>query len=119
MNRLQRLLAWVRRGRTAVIGVPYAWLLVFFLFPFLILAKISVSEMETVQFKDIITFKEGLLQLTLKLSNYQFMAQDALYVKSYIASLKYAGATTLLCLFIGTPSPTSWRAPSRRRSPRC
>ncbi|EHR71485.1 ABC-type spermidine/putrescine transport system, permease component I [Burkholderiales bacterium JOSHI_001] len=103
MNPLQRFLAWARRGRSAVIGVPYLWLLVFFLFPFLILAKISVSEMETVQFKDIITFKDGLLQLTLKLSNYQFMAQDALYYKSYIASLKYAGATTLLCLAIGYP----------------
>ena len=41
-------------GRSAVIGVPYLWLLVFFLFPFVIVFKISVSEMETVQFKDLI-----------------------------------------------------------------
>ena len=44
-------------GRTAVIGVPYLWLLVFFLLPFLIVLKISVSEMETVQFKDLITLQ--------------------------------------------------------------
>ena len=47
---------WARRlftGRSAVIGVPYAWLLLFFLLPFLILAKISVSEMEAVVFKDL------------------------------------------------------------------
>jgi putrescine transport system permease protein len=37
-------------GRHAVIGVPYLWLLVFFLFPFFIVLKISISEMEAVQF---------------------------------------------------------------------
>lgn len=90
-------------GRQAVIGVPYAWLLLFFLFPFLILVKISVSEMETVNFKDLVTFKEGLLQLTLKLSNYVFMTEDALYIRTYFASLKYAAATTVLCLAVGYP----------------
>jgi putrescine transport system permease protein len=90
-------------GRSAVIGAPYLWLLVFFLFPFVIVFKISVSEMETVQFKDLITLQDGVLQLTLKLSNYVFITQDALYLKTYLASLKYAAATTLLCLAIGYP----------------
>ena len=90
-------------GRTAVIGLPYAWLLVFFALPFLILVKISVSEMENVTFKDLISYKDGLLQLQLKLSNYVFITQDALYYKTYIASLQYAAATTLLCLAIGYP----------------
>jgi putrescine transport system permease protein len=97
---------WARRlftGRSAVIGVPYAWLLLFFLLPFLILAKISVSEMENVVFKDLITYKEGLLQLQLKLSNYVFITEDALYYKTYLASLQYAAATTALCLAIGYP----------------
>ena len=89
---MKRLAPRWLRGRHAVIGVPYAWLLLFFLFPFLILVKISVSEMETVTFKDLITFKEGLLQLTLKLSNYVFITEDALYIKTYLASLKYAAA---------------------------
>ena len=90
-------------GRTAVIGAPYVWLLVFFLLPFLILVKYSVSEMEQVQPKDLIVFKEGLLQLTIKLSNYVFITEDNLYVKTYLASLKYAAATTVLCLMIGYP----------------
>lgn len=94
---------WLPGGRATVIGLPYAWLLVFFLLPFLILAKISVSEMETVVFKDLITYKEGLLQLTIKLGNYVFMTQDALYLKTYLASLQYAAATTVLCLLIGYP----------------
>jgi len=106
--RSQSFLARLRKskllsGRTAVIGVPYAWLLVFFLLPFLIVMKISVSEMETVHFKDLLTYKDGLLQLTLKLSNYEFIAEDPLYFKTYLASLKYAAITTLLSLLIGYP----------------
>ena len=91
------------RGRNAVIGVPFAWLAVFFLLPFLIVVKISVSEMETVTFKDLITWKDGLLQLTLKLSNYLFLVQDDLYLRTYLSSLKYAAVTTVLCLAIGYP----------------
>ena len=94
--------AWLA-GRTGVIAVPYGWLLLFFLLPFLILAKISVSEMETVVIKDLLTFKEGLLVLSLKLSNYVFITQDDLYFKTYLASLKYAAVTTVMCLAIGYP----------------
>ena len=91
------------RGRTAVIGIPYLWLLVFFMLPFLIVLKISVSEMETVTFKDVLTFKEGVLALSLKLSNYVFITQDDLYFKTYLSSLKYAAVTTVLCLALGYP----------------
>ena len=90
-------------GRSTVIGIPYGWLLLFFLLPFLILAKISVSEMENVVFKDLVTYKDGLLQLQLKLGNYVFIGQDPLYVRTYLASLQYAAATTVLALFIGYP----------------
>jgi putrescine transport system permease protein len=94
--------AWLT-GRVAVIGVPFAFLLAFFLFPFFIVGKISVSEMEAVTFKDVLTLVDGVLQLTIKLSNYVFITQDALYFKTYIASLQYAAATTVLCLLIGYP----------------
>ena len=99
MDRLRRLFS----GRGAVIGVPYAFLLLFFLLPFFIVFKISVSEMEAVTFKDLLTLKEGVLQLTVKLGNYVFITQDALYFKTYLASVKYAAATTVLCLAIGYP----------------
>lgn len=89
-------------GRT-VIGVPYLWLLLFFMLPFLIVVKISVSEMETVAFEDLITWTDGILQLRFKLGNYLFITQDDLYFKTYLASLKYAGITTALCLLIGYP----------------
>ena len=92
-----------RNGRWAVIGAPYLWLLLFFMLPFLIVLKISVSEMETVTFKDVLTFKEGVLALSLKLSNYASLVQDDLYFLTYVSSLKYAAITTLLCLLIGYP----------------
>ena len=92
-----------RPGRWAVIGMPYAWLLVFFLLPFLIVVKISVSEMETVTFKDMLTLQDGVLQFTARLSNYVSITQDDLYFKTYISSLKYAAVTTVLCLAIGYP----------------
>jgi putrescine transport system permease protein len=101
--KLARRLAFLRQGRTAVIGVPYVWLLVFFLLPFLIVLKISVSEMEAVRFKDLITWADGKLQLSLRLENYLFITQDDLYFKTYLSSLKYAGVTTLLCLGLGYP----------------
>ena len=90
-------------GRTLVIAVPFLFLLLFFLFPFFIVGKISVSEMETVTFKDVLTYKDGVLALALKLSNYIFITEDALYFKTYLASIKYAAATTVLCLLIGYP----------------
>jgi putrescine transport system permease protein len=90
-------------GRWAVIGIPYFWLLLFFLLPFLIVLKISVSEMESVRFKDVLTFNDGVLALSLKLSNYVSLVQDDLYFLTYLSSLKYAAVTTVLCLAIGYP----------------
>ena len=92
-----------RRGLWAVVGLPYFWLVMFFLLPFLIVLKISVSEMETVNFKDVLTWKDGVLALSLKFSNYASLVQDDLYFLTYVSSLKYAAVTTVLCLFIGYP----------------
>jgi putrescine transport system permease protein len=100
------LLGWLAgllSGRRSVIGIPYVWLLVFFLFPFLIVMKISVSEMENVHFKDLITVSDGVINLSLKFSNYIYITQDDLYFSTYLSSLKYAAVTTVLCLAIGYP----------------
>ena len=99
----RRALALRVPGRKVVIGIPYLWVLLFFMAPFLIVLKISVSEMDGVRFKDVLTFTDGLLRLTLKLSNYAFVTQDDLYFKTYLSSVKYAAVTTVLCLAIGYP----------------
>jgi putrescine transport system permease protein len=92
--------AW---GRWAVIGVPLAFLLMFFLLPFLVVLKISVSEMVNVDFNPLISWTEGVLQLKLRFANYLFIAEDDLYFKTYLSSLKFAAVTTLICLFIAYP----------------
>jgi putrescine transport system permease protein len=90
------------RGR-AVIGVPYAWLLLFFLLPFVIVLKISVSEMDIASVKDVLTLENGKVALNLKFDNYLTLLHDDLYLLTYLSSLKYAAVTTVLCLALGYP----------------
>ncbi|MBY0236528.1 MAG: ABC transporter permease subunit [Burkholderiaceae bacterium] len=100
---LPAALSKLLRGRSVVIGIPYAWLLIFFALPFLIILKISVSEMETVHFKDLTSYTDGVFHIAIKTANYLFITQDDMYVRAYLISLKYAAATTLGCLLIGYP----------------
>lgn len=98
-------------GRGFVIGVPYAWLLLFFLLPFLILLYISFVDMgsDIHPFKPIWDAETGILQL--KYENYISIFRDnegggwleTLYVEAYLRSLWYALCTALLCLLIGYP----------------
>ena len=91
------------RGRIPVIAIPYAWLLVFFLLPFLVVMKISVSEMEGATSSSLVSMQGGHLAFNLHFGNYLLLVQDALYFTTYVSSLKYAAVTTLLCLAIGYP----------------
>ena len=105
--------AW---GRTAVIGVPMTFLLLVFLLPFLVVFKISVSEMDTVFFKDIFSLRDDVVVLTLKFGNYISLTQDSLYLNAYLSSLKIAGITTLICLAIAYPFAYFMaRSPADRR----
>ncbi len=99
-------------GRRFVIGVPYIWLLLFFVLPFLILLRISVTDMGTGidPFAPIIDTAAGSWRLVLRLQNYLSIFSDGavsggntIYVDAYLTSLKYAALTTLLCLVIGYP----------------
>jgi len=88
-----------------VIGVPYFWLLLFFLAPFLIVANYSVSEMGAIRAEDIASVSDGAIKLVMKYTNYQRLwpTQDTLYLYAYWASIKYAFVTTFFCLLIGYP----------------
>ena len=100
-----RLTGWIRMlgGRGSVIGVPYLWLLIFFLLPFLIVARISLSSMDGALVSELIHWTETELTLTVRLGNYQLLFTDDLYISTYGLSLLYAGVTTLVCLAIGYP----------------
>ncbi len=96
-------------GRRFVIGVPFAWLLVFFFLPFLILVYISFVDMgESIHpFKPL--WENGLLHL--KYENYWSIFKtewdaalfQTLYIEAYFRSIWYAFVTALLCLLIGYP----------------
>ena len=99
-------------GRRFVIGVPYLWLLLFFVFPFLILLRISVTDMGTGidPFAPIVDTAAGSWRLVLRLQNYLSIFSDGtssvghtIYVDAYTTSLKYAALTTVSCLVIGYP----------------
>jgi putrescine transport system permease protein len=101
-----RLRGWRRSGRTAVMGVPTLWLLLFFLVPFLIVFKISVSEarLGMPPYEPLFTWIQAqAVQLKLNFANYAFLWEDALYRNAYLNSLLTAGVSTLLCLLIGYP----------------
>jgi len=91
------------RGGRVVVGIPYAWLLLFFALPFLIVLRISLAEMEAVRVGDIVSYVDGTLSLKLRLANYLFLGEDDLYLRAYLSSLRYAALTTVGCLAIGYP----------------
>ena len=99
-------------GRRFVIGVPYVWLLLFFVVPFLILLRISVTDMGSGvdPFAPLIDTSGDAWRLMLEFKNYIAIFSDGnggggqtIYVDAYKTSLKYAALTTLLCLLIGYP----------------
>ena len=106
----------LRPGRRWVIGVPFVWLLIFFVVPFLILLRISVTDMGNGvdPFAPVIQAIEGSLHISLKYQNYLSIFEQAndqgvmtvgetIYMLAYLTSVKFALWTTILCLFIGYP----------------
>ena len=92
-----------RFGRTLVIGVPMAFLLIFFAMPFVVVFKIGISDMDGVRVKDLTLWADGIWTLQVKFSNFMTVVQDDLYIRAYLSSIKYAAITTAICLFIGYP----------------
>jgi putrescine transport system permease protein len=103
MNKLARFFQSLTSGKLTVIGIPMGWFILLVAIPLLIVMKISLSEMEATSVSNMISWTNGLPTLKLNFANYQFIFSDALYVKTYISSIKYALLTTLICLGIGYP----------------
>src|ERR1700691_6016039 len=93
-----------------VVRFPYAWLVAFFLVPFLIVLKISLSQTAIAQPPYIPVFDLaagwqgiGSFFAGLSFDNYAFLGSDPLYLLSYVKSLEIAAFSTLLLLIIGYP----------------
>ena len=93
-------------GRATVIGIPFVWLLAFFLIPFVIVLKISFAEAEIAQPPYTPLFEwieQQYLEIKVNLGNYRYLIEDALYWKAYLNSVKIAAISTLICLLVGYP----------------
>src|SRR5262245_7945128 len=95
--------------RLAIV-VPYLWLAAFFLVPFLIVLRISVSQTALAQppytpVLDLAAGLDGLKEFLAGLSfdTYALIASDPIYLLSYLKSLEIALISTAVLLLIGYP----------------
>lgn len=106
----------LRLGKRFIIGVPFVWLLIFFVVPFLILLRISVTDMGNGvdPFAPLMETVDGVLRIMLKYQNYLSIFEEVddsgavlfgqtIYIEAFLTSVKYAFWTTVLCLSIGYP----------------
>jgi putrescine transport system permease protein len=99
-------------GQRLVIAVPYLWLLIFFLVPFLIVLKISFAEFSPLgrpPYEPIFDFslfewsEQGALQIKMLIGSYFYLFNEPLYVSSWLYSIKVAFFSTVFCLMLGYP----------------
>ncbi len=100
-----------RRDRSGLAALaPFLWLGVFFLFPFLLVAKLSLSEtaLSIPPYAPRLDWSQGWAGLQaflrgLDLEAYARLPADRLYVVAYLSSLKFAAVATLILLLLGYP----------------
>src|SRR4051794_40998944 len=108
-------------GMRLVVLIPYVWLVCFFLVPFLIVLRISLSQTAIAQppyvpVLDPAAGLGGLMEFirALGLHNYLMLGRDPLYLFSYLKSLEIAAVSTALLLVTGYPVAYGMaRAPRR------
>ena len=111
-------------GRWLIGALPYLWLIAFFLVPFLIVLKISLSQTAIAQppytpTLDLAAGWEGLKAFLgqLSFSTYGLLLQDDIYLLSYLKSLQIAALSTLALVVIGLPIAYGMaRAPARTQA---
>jgi len=119
VNHLMQLL--YRHGRGLIVAIPWLWLALFFVLPFLFALKISLSEPQLAQppyldwIRDV---DDGLVTIKINFYTYLLLLEDSLYVDALLSSLKVAALSTLLCVLIGYPMAYAIaRAPENYRLP--
>ncbi|QWK79007.1 ABC transporter permease subunit [Ochrobactrum sp. BTU1] len=105
---MQKLIASITSR--LVIAVPYLWLLIFFLVPFFIVFKISLSEvtMAIPPYQPVIDLTQGLSLAwervkQLSVDNYLWLMDDPLYYMAYLSSVRIAAISTFLTLLVAYP----------------
>ena len=88
------------------IGIPYLWLIIFFLVPLFIVFKISLSEtaIQMPPYNPVFDGVDTAEKLkSLSFSNYVWLTEDPLYYRAYLSSIFIAGASTFLTLLVAYP----------------
>jgi putrescine transport system permease protein len=93
-----------------VIIVPYAWLLLFFLAPFFIVFRISLSTTAIAipPYEPVFSLADGWSGFwakvaTFSFDNYGYLTDDPLYFNAYVSSVAIAAISTFLMLLIAYP----------------
>jgi putrescine transport system permease protein len=104
---LQRFMRLVQENfRRIIIAVPLVWLVLFFLAPFFIVAKISLAELKIASppFTPMIEWLDGgIITIRLVFDNFAYILEDSLYFDTYVNSLKISITSTIICLLLGYP----------------
>jgi len=97
---------WLPSGKGWAIGLPFVFLLVFFMVPFLMVLKISFAEstMDVPPFTHLLALEHDKLAISLNFESYRTILEDDIYLAAYVSSVKVAFFTTLLCLLVGYPT---------------
>ncbi len=82
-----------------VIGLPYVWLILFFLLPFLIVVAMSVATNTPTA----PPFSFGGEHPLVNLGAYERVVTDGLYLRAFLTSISNALVAAVLCLLIGYP----------------
>jgi putrescine transport system permease protein len=93
-------------GRGLVVVWPYLWLMLFFVVPFVIVLKISFSDIDLAipPYKPLWEWDgKNALAIKLNFNNYAFLFTDPLYIDAFLNSIKVAFVSTVFCLLIGYP----------------
>ncbi|MGC1822533.1 MAG: ABC transporter permease subunit [Pseudolabrys sp.] len=107
----------------AVVLLPCVWLVVFFLTPFVIVLKISLSQTALAQppyspVFDLSAGWAGFLDFArqLSLESFRLLFTDLIYLLSYLKSLQVAAISTLILVLVGYPfaygiarAPRGWQ----------
>jgi putrescine transport system permease protein len=115
-SRSSALLKRLKLGRRVVIAFPLVWLTLFFLLPFALVLKISLSEAAIAipPYGPLLEYADQTLHIFLNVGNYLFLLSDSLYIAAYWGSVKTAFIATVACLLIGYPMAYAMaRAPAR------
>lgn len=92
--------------RTVIILIPFVWLLIFFLAPFFIVAKISLAELAIASppFTKMVEWTDsGIVTIRIVFDNFIFILEDSLYLDTYLNSIRISSSATLICLLFGYP----------------